>query len=179
MSISWNHTCQFFLISIGKRSVCAHREITETGKNIKEARNAWTRVRPLPALMSWENLNNTTGELFSSSTCWTHDDTNQASETVIVSLLTHWYFYDMQSNYHKLKMCDVNMYSRVCSVSMPTEATICYAHGSCNWTVSHIQVLFKLSNCCVCSWWCPHSQTSFRPGFDIGLRWSDHKWSAL
>ena len=43
-------------------------------------------VRPLPALISWENLNNTTGEFSSSSTCWTHKSTLQALKMFVTIL---------------------------------------------------------------------------------------------
>lgn len=47
-------------------------------------------VRPSPALMSWENLNSTTGELSSSSTCWTHKDTHQPSVTQGCLSSSYW-----------------------------------------------------------------------------------------
>lgn len=46
---------------------------------------------PLPALISWQNLKSTTGELSSSSTCWRHKRTAQTLEglrsTITVSSL--------------------------------------------------------------------------------------------
>lgn len=38
----------------------------------------------LPAFDSWENLNSTTGEFCSSSTCWTHKNMDQALETHVL-----------------------------------------------------------------------------------------------
>lgn len=37
-------------------------------------------MQTIPALISWENLNSTTGELSSSSTCWKYTKTDQASQ---------------------------------------------------------------------------------------------------
>lgn len=41
--------------------------------------DVWTWLELLPALISWENLKSTTGELSSSSTCWTNRDKPQDS----------------------------------------------------------------------------------------------------
>lgn len=115
------------VVFLGGRSVTVcdwQRFVSKLTQCVWRSQVPW----PLPALISWENLNSTTGELSSSSTCWTHKNTDQSLRLWISTVINYeWFAVRHANNSNHLKGCDASMVGD-------------WTLSSCQMNIKHVRV---------------------------------------